>query len=315
MNKLSKIKEFISEKFSTGKNFKFFYNTGIDFYTRQKWEEAIDYFKLAIEQDKIKPQVYYNLALCYQRIKDYDKAVVNYQKFLEHNPTDYDGLYNIALVYFMRGDFSKSVEFYEKCVEIKKDKDGVKSLALAYLSNNETQKAIDFANNIFETQENGLILYYEIAQVFENKNAFGKDFTYIDTAIEMYLKILEKDSNFFDAYLAISICYAKKAEFTKSVEFCEKALKTNPNSYEANNQMGLVYYCSNEINEAVKYYEIALKLKPDGDYKIYSNLAYAYEKAEKYNDAIRIFTKLLQKFPDFPAKDEIKNHMRILKSS
>lgn len=314
MDKFIKVKEFIGKKLSEGKNFEFFYNSGIDFYAKQEYEKAIDSFKLAVEQKGVKPQVYYNLALSYQCIKNYDRAIVNYHKFLENNPSDYDGLYNLALVYFTKENYTKAIEFFEKCVEIKKDEDGVKSLVLAYLSNDEAQKAIDFSQNIFETQENGIKLYYEIAKVFENKNSFNKDFTYLDTAIEMYLNIIEKDPQFFDAYLSASICYAKKGEFAKSVDFCESALKANPKSYEANNQMGLVYYCCNEVKDAVKYYEEALKLKPEGDYKIYSNLGYAYEKIGKYDNAVKIFTQLVQKFPQYPAKDEIKNHLRILKT-
>lgn len=319
MDKLIKVKEFIANKLSSQnlpgtKDFEFYYNAGIDFYGKQEYEKAIESFKSAIEQKDIKPQVYYNLALSYQSMQNYDRAIVNYNKFLEYNSTDYDGLYNLALVYFMRENFSKAVEIFEKCVEIKIDEDGVKSLVLAYLSNNQSQMASDYAQNILNTQEDGLKLYYEIARVFENKNSFNKDFVFLDTAIEMYLKIIEIDPKFFDAYLSVSICYAKKGDFAQSVDFCEKALVANPKSYEANNQMGLVYYCSNEVKDAIKYYEEALKLKPEGDFKIYSNLGYAYEKIGKYDNAVNMFAQLVQKFPHYPAKDEIKNHLRILKT-
>lgn len=313
MGNLTKVKEYIQKIFSGKKDFGFFYNSGVDLYARQEYEKAINNFKLAIEQKDVKPQVYYNLALSYQSMKDYDRAIVTYNKFLELNPTDYDGLYNLALVYFTKENFSKSVEFFEKCVEIKQDEDGIKAFILAYISNNDIQKAIDYAQKILETKENGTDLCYIIAKTFENKNSFNKDFKYVDIAIEIYSKIVEKDPKFFDAYLSISICYAKKGEWGKSVDFCEKALEANPKSYEANNQMGLVYYCCDEIKEAIQYYEIALKLKPSGDYKVYSNLAYAYEKIGQIDNAIKIFTKLVSKFHQCPAKDEIKNHLRILK--
>lgn len=313
MNKLTEIKEYIENKFSRTKSFGFFYNSGIDFYKKKNYEKAIEYFKQAIEQEKIKPQVYYNLALTYQLIQDYDRAIINYNKFLESCPKDYDGLYNLALVYSINEKFEKAVELLEKCIEIKKEEDGIKSLTLAYLNNNEIQKAVDFAQNILEKEKNGANLYYKIAKVFENKNSLNKDFTFIDIAIEMYKKLTDKDPSFFDAYLALSICYARKGEFASSVDFCAKALETNPKSYEANNQMGLVYYCCNEVNDAVKYYEEAFKLKPEGDYKVYSNLAYAYEKIGQNDKAIKIFNKLLQKFPDVQIKDEIEKHLECLK--
>lgn len=316
MNKLREIKEYIEKKLKLSKknNFKFLYNSGIDAYDRKDYEKAVKYFKLAVEQDNVKPQVYYNLALTYQYMKEYDRAIVTYNKFLEFNPQDYDGLYNLALTYFNRENYSKAIVFFEKCIEIKKDEDVIKALILAYLNNNQIQKAIDFSQNILETTKNGINLYYTIAKVFENKNSFNKDFTYLDKAIDMYKKITEKDSKYFDAYLSLSICYAKKGEWISSVDFCSKALDVNPKSYEANNQMGLVFYCCNEIKEAISYYETALNLRPDGDYKIYSNLGYAYEKAGKHEKAISVFTKLVSKFPNCPIKDEIKNHLRVLKT-
>lgn len=316
MEKFIKIKEYMDEKFKTpmDKSFEFFYNEGVDAYGKQDYEKAVKYFKLAAEQPEVRPQVYYNLALTYQCTKEYDRAIVTYNNFLELSPQDYDGLYNLALVYYTKENFSKAIEFFEKCIELKVEEDSVKALALTYLSNNEMQKAIDFAQKILDNEENGINLYYAIAKVFENKNSLNKDFTYIDKAIELYSKIIAKDPNYFDAYLSISICYAKKGEWENSVEFCKKALEVNPKSYEANNQMGLVYYCCNEVKKAVDYYETALKLKPEGDYKIYSNLGYAYEKIGQYDEAVKIFTQFVSKFPHCPAKDEIKNHLRILKT-
>lgn len=313
MSKLTLIRDYIEDKLLSGKKFNFFYNKGIDFYSKKDYENAIKNFHSALEQKEIKPQVYYNLALTYQSMKNYDKAIVTYNKFLELNPQDYDGLYNLALVYYTKQDYINAVEYFHKCFSIQSEEDAAKMLTQSYLAQNKMQEALDFAEEISKIPEKGLNLYFAIAKVFENKNSFSKEFTFIDKALEIYSKILEIDPSFFDAYLSISICYAKKGEWRESVNYCEKALETNPKSYEANNQMGLVYYCCDEIKEAVQYYETALKLNPNKDYKIYSNLGYAYEKLGKNSEAAKVFSQLVNKFPNCPARDEIKNHLRILK--
>lgn len=315
MSDLNKIKDFFAKKLSyvNEKNFDFFYNLGVDAYQKQDYEKAIKNFLLSLEQNEIKSQVYYNLALTYQCTKNYNKAISTYHKFIELNPNDYDGLYNLGLVYYTTENYKKAIEYFKICVEKKEEKDGIKALTLAYLSNKEIESAIEFSEKILNSSENGLELYYEIATVFENKNSFNKDFTYLDIAIEMFTSIIQTEPKFFEAYLSTSTCYAKKGEWEKAVDYCNKALESNPQSYEANNQMGLIQYCCNNIKEAVKSYETALKLKPKGDYKVYSSLGYAYEKIGRYDKAIKIFTQLISKFPQFPAKDEIKNHIRILK--
>lgn len=311
---LSKIKTFIESKFGPSKTYEGYYNAGIDAYSKKNYEKAISYFLLATAQKDVRPQVYYNLGLTYHCLKEYDKAVLAYIKFLAVHTEDYDGLYNIALAYFEQKKYQKSIEYFKKCVEMKNEEDVVKALISAYLSNDELQAAVQLAQKVFETRENGTDLYYEIAKIFESKNPTGKDFTLIEEAVEMYLQIIEKDPQYFEAYLSVSICYAKKGEWEDSVEFCKKALKINPDSYEANNQMGLVYYCCDEIKKAIIYFETALKLLPEGDSKVYSNLAYAYEKIGQNDKAIDIFNKLIKKFPHLPAKEEIKNHLRVLKT-
>lgn len=313
MNYLT-VKEYIGhffDKLGFKRGFQFFYNLGVDFYAKKDYERAVKNFKHALKQKNVKPQGYYNLGLAYQSMKNYDMAILSYNKFLELKNNDYDGLYNLALTYYLKENFDKAVELFEKCIEIKKDEDGVKSLILSYLSLNQFDKACNFAEEIFQTSD--IKLYYTAAKVFENKNAFNREFTYIDKAIEMYTKIIENDPSFFDAYISISICYAKKGEWENSVISCSEALSVNPISYEANSQMGLVYYCCNQVKDAIKYYEIALKLKPIGDYKAYSNLGYAYEKSGEKTKAVKIFKQLINKFPQCPAKDEIKNHLRVLK--
>lgn len=316
MDNLSKIKTFIKEKFQGAKKntFEAFYNSGIDSFNRKDYEKAIKFFKQALEQEHIRPQVHYNIGLTYQSMNDYDLAVASYKKFLEANPEDYDGLYNIALAYYRLKNYPKAIEYFKRCLESKSEDDAIKALVKAYLGNNEVQEAYDFALSVLNANKDKLDLFYQLARVFENKNEAGKDFTLIDKAIEMYLKVIEHDSKYFDAYMQISICFAKKGEWEMSVEFCNKALEINPKSYEANSQMGLVYYCCDETKKAITYFETALKLKPDGDYKVYSNLAYAYEKMAKYDKAIKLFTQLINKFHEFPAKEEIKNHLRVLKT-
>jgi len=296
------------------KSFEYLYNHGIDLYNKKKYDKAITFFKLALKTDDVQPQVHYNLGLSYQCLQDYENAVESYKKFLELRPNDHDGLYNLALTYYTLEIYDKAIELFEKGVEINKDVDGVKALTLAYLSDNQAQKAIDLAHEILNRNEEGIDLIYAISKIFEGKNSINKDFTYIDVAIDLFQKLISIEPKHFKTYLSLSICYAKKGEWENSVHYCEKAIETNPTSFEANNQMGLVYYCCNEIEKSIKYYETALKLKPAGDYKIYSNIAYAYEKNGDVQKAIKIFTQLINKFPKYPARDEVKNHLRILKT-
>lgn len=318
MVKVSFIKNFTDFLFGAlykNKGFEFYYNQGIDYFNKTVYEKALFEFKTSLQKPNPQPQVHYNMGLTYHYLGNYENAIACYNHFLALRPDDYDGLYNLALTYYTLENYSKAQEIFEKCLDIKKEEEGIKALVLCYLALDAPQKAIDLASRFSNEGLQGKNFAYVIAKTFENKNSFSREFKNIETAIELYSNMILNDPENHNLYLSISICYAKKGDWENSVEFCKKALEKAPASYEVNNQMGLIYYCRNQVEEAVKFYEIALKSKPEGDYKIYSNLAYAYEKLGDKDKAIKMFSSLIKKFPNYPAKDEIKNHLRILKTS
>src|SRR5574344_1502218 len=113
--------------------------------------------------------------------------------------------------------------------------------------------------------------------------------------------------------LSISMCYARINNWDKAVNYAQKVVVANPDSYQANRQLGFIYYCESDIERAINYYKTALLINPYPAYKLYSELAYSYEKAKKYDEAIKQFELLLSKFTDFPAFYEIKFHMQYLR--
>ena len=66
------------------------------------------------------------------------------------------------------------------------------------------------------------------------------------------------------------------------------------------------------MENCIEYYEKASRINSKTDYKIYSNLAYAYEKVGKDEEAIKLFKELVTKFTNCPSKAEIRKHVRLL---
>lgn len=307
MNIFLDLKEKINTKLLQNLSFEKVYNRGIDYYSKKLYDKALVCFKFAIEKQNVKPIAYYNLGLTYQCLKDFDKAITAYNKFLTKCPTDCDGLYNLALIYYFQGKYQKAVDLVTKSKTMKPDEENIKLLTISLLSLGDEDSAHSLAE---EMLADGVKESFAtaVAKGFEEKNNLSKDYKYLDYAQEIYQKITEKTPNYYDAYLSISICYAKKGEWENSVKYCQHALQINPTSYEVNNQMGLVLYCSGDIANSVRFYEQAFKIKPENESMIYSSLAYAYEKNGDLTKAKRMFKELLKKFPNYAAKDEIKKH-------
>lgn len=296
----------IRERMST---FDAYFTRGGELYNEKKYNLAVEFFKIALRQSNAENYAYYNLALAYQQLELDDKALENYKIFLESYPTDQNSLYNVALIHYKRDEFEEAVKYFAESFKYKQDEANVKALAKTYMQIGDTEKASDLAEYIFNSDCNKKYVMI-IAKTFESQEHLASDFSLTQKALDIYLKLLEIQPGNFDAALAASVAYSKMGDWNNARTYCDLALELKPNSYDANSQMGLVLYCSDNMSESIAFYERAMKLKKD--YKIYLNLAYAFEKAGKIDDAIQLFKETLTKFTNFPKKEEVRKHVRQL---
>ena len=89
----------------------------------------------------------------------------------------------------------------------------------------------------------------------------------------------------------------------------EKLYKTyweeNPNDPESSYPLGEFYTIRRNFHRTIEIFEPALKNNPHAN--AYRLLAKAYEREKKYNDAIRVWTLQLKRWPDDgPAKANIE---------
>ena len=301
-----KVKQ-IREKMST---FDAYYTKGLELYEEKKYKLAIDFFKKALSQSNAQEYANYNLALTYQHVENFDEALKYYDKFLEYYPEDRSALYNVATIHYNKEDYKTASKYFLKSFEQEQDEDTAVAITQCYLKTNDMSKIMDLTEYIFNSNCKNTCAF-EIAKTVERQYNLKND-EILDYALNIYSRLYKNNDKYFDAVLAISLVYAQKGDWMNAIKYCEKALEINPKSYEANNQMGLTYYCAENMEMCLHYYEKAFQLNNKTDYKIYSNLAYAYEKVGKTEEAINLFKELVTKFPNCPTKDEIKEHTRQL---
>ena len=301
-----KIKQ-IREKMST---FDAYFTKGLELYENKKYKLSIELFKIALSQSNSQDFANYNLALAYQQINNDDEALIYYEKFLKFYPKDQSALYNTALIYFNKEDYKNAAKYFLTCFEKEQNKKNVVALTKCYTKLEEIEKLQDLADYALNSKCKDECVF-DIAKTIEEEYEISNP-EYLEIALNIYSKLYEEDKNNFDVTLSLSKVFSKKGDWKSAIKYCIKALDINPKSYEANNQLGLTYYCSEDMDSCIYYYEKAFKLNSKTDYRIYSNLAYAYEQVGKTDAAINLFKDLIVKFPNCPIKDNIKEHTKML---
>lgn len=298
----------IREKMST---FDAYFSKGLELYDKKKYQMAMEFFKIALSQSNAEPYANYNLALTYQKLNKQEDAIKYYEKFIENYPQDQSALYNVALIYYEKEDYKHAANYFYKSFKQQQDKLNIEALTKSYLKMDRLPKVMDLVDYIFNSNcDNNYA--YEVAKLIESNSTTITNPELLEYPLDIYLKLLEESPDNFDLALSTSIVYAKKGDWTNAIEYCQKALDINPHSFEANNHMGFAYYCAEDFDTCMHYYDIAFKINSKTDYSIYSNIAYAYEKMGKTQEAIKMFKELITKFPDFPTKDEVKRHAKEL---
>jgi len=84
-------------------------NTGISYTKKANYEQAITYFKKAIETDSSMTNAYYNLGSVYKYTGNTDKAINAFQLLLRNAPNDDETAYILAGLYFDKQDYEKSL--------------------------------------------------------------------------------------------------------------------------------------------------------------------------------------------------------------
>lgn len=287
-----------------------YYARGLELYGQKKYKMSAEFFKIALSQSNAREFANYNLALAYQQMNNDTEALKYYEKFLKNYPKDKSGLYNTAAIYFNKQDYEHAANYFLESFKQAQDKDNVKALTKCYMKLGNIDKAADLIEYILNSDCDDKYAF-EAAKLIESGYIISNP-EVLDFALKVFMKLYGKNEQNFDVALEISLVYAKKGDWENAIKYCQKALEINPQSFEANNQMGLAYYCAEDMEKCFYYYNKAFEINHKTDYRIFSNLAYAYEKAGDIEKAIAMFKELIIKFQDFPTKNEIKEHVKLL---
>lgn len=109
-------------------------------------------------------------------------------------------------------------------------------------------------------------------------------------AVQLLEDEIEKDPKAKELYLELAQIYYQKGSHKKSLENFQNALKIDPENPQINFKIGTIYLEMNEPKLAIYYYERIIEDFPDALY----NKALAYEKLNRFDDAIIALTDLVE---------------------
>lgn len=83
-----------------------------------------------------------------------------------------------------------------------------------------------------------------------------------ERALTVFLEIIEKDSEYAEAWNKASTCYYMLGDMQAALEAAERTLELLPTHFQAMNGLGLIYYETRRYKLAAKTFRKSLALDP-----------------------------------------------------
>lgn len=298
MNNYDKALEYFNKQLEIEESAYYYIYRGVFYVRNNKVQEAIEDYNTAIKLEPENPYPYNNLACIYEDSQEYEEAISYFKKAIEVDKEEnsfkfYD---NIIDCYIRLNNTEMALKYFDEANKF------VKSDKKLYLNKAKLLTKMKLYDKAIENYQEALKIknitsdeiYSKMAAIFEKVGEYEK-------AIECYNKILEKAPKYTDAYRQIGYMYYKLEDYEKAIKYYEFQSKSSfgwdPTSKATN--LFLIANCYEKLNQeenAINNYNEALNKFLKTNWKTpheYTFIGKCYLGLEKSSEAIQNFEKAL----------------------
>jgi len=166
----------------------FNYNLGRLYNFRNEYEKAIEFFKKCIDLKPDFDLAYFDITTSYEELEMYEEAEKNYLKAIELDPEDLSYYLNLGNLYKNELNFpEKGISQYLKVIEIDSlNSDAYNNAGILFLDVlNDLEKAEQYLIKANEIDNNAVLVNYNLARLYEEKEEFALSKDYYQRAIDL----------------------------------------------------------------------------------------------------------------------------------
>ncbi|HXB40914.1 MAG TPA: tetratricopeptide repeat protein [Bacteroidia bacterium] len=287
----------VAQNDETSKAKKFF-NSGVAFYEKGDFTNAIKDFSKALEfRTKISDSyllcnLYLNRALCRMYLGSAD-AVNDAAEAVNLKPEYARSYYVRAMAYArIMHDFDKAVADLDNALSLKPDEPDFLFLkASCYREKKQPKESLKIINQILEADSKSKEALKERGSIYLELHDY-------ETAIKDFTKVLEYEPNNFGSLCNLASCLCELKKFDEALTYYLKAIEADSTeAYVVYNNIGyFINFEQKDYKKAIEAFDKAIKCNPKFGYS-YSNKGYAHYMLGDLKTAMREINKSLELAP------------------
>jgi tetratricopeptide (TPR) repeat protein len=222
------------------------------------------------------------------------EAIRYFEALTGSNPRDARAFSKLAIAYKMAGNGKKAVEAAEKSLALDFDPETLAIAVSVDLSSRNFDKALARVNGQIAKTPEKAVLHLLLGKIHAAANDPG-------SAERAFKEAIEKDGNFYTAYVELGNIYARKGSFNEAIKQYKESVKVNPKDLPTYMLIGMLSERNGDHTGAMESYKKALEINPKFA-PAANNLAWLYsEKGGNIDVALTLAETAKELLPNEPA--------------
>ena len=303
-------------------------------------KKASEHYKKTIQLNPKLYSAHYNLGMTQKKSGQYKAAITSFEK-AGSIKSSAEANAQIGELYSKIGQRSKAISYYKTALRQDTNHRQARfNLAIIYVQQNKRGLAKAELTTLLKKNPRQAEALYQLGKIEqESKN--------IDSAIHYYKRSVEINPRYFKGHLNLGKAYYQKGSISKAEASYKNAIASSSRNPDGYQNLGNLYLKQKEYSSARSNYEKALRLRPkstlyrlalaeslekQGLYKkakrryeqvlrgksnreALEKLAFIYyRKLKDDKSALRMFEKLLQRYPNHEKRIEFKRLVAVIKA-
>jgi tetratricopeptide (TPR) repeat protein len=257
----------------------------------KRYDEAVEAYEKAIVCDQYADFIIRKLAVLLVRLDRRQEAVNWIEKIVEDRSDDSQAQMLLASLYASVGDLKKAVDLYNSILKIDPvNYEAMLMLGTLYISTLDYDKAREVLERLVAKDPTSLAGFQYLAKLY-------RELKYYDKSLMAYEKALKINWMSSLALEAASL-YEERNREDEAVAIYKKILNADYTNENAVGRLVRIYLKRGQLVKAIDVLHELRKYAMDTQ-RVDFSIGRIFLEQEKYDDAIAIFSEMLEVYPDF----------------
>jgi len=229
-------------------------------------QKALEYFKMATENDPNSTTAWYGLGYCYAGKDSHRDAIEAYKQAIRTNPANEISHFHLGNYYFKIGRYDDAVETFKKVILINPEFEAAYfNIGMIYNKVGQIEEAKKAFQHVVRLNPQSKTAYYNIGVASTKLGQF-------EQAAVAYQKAIDIQPEFTEALFNLGVVSGELGNIQNEMEAYKKAIRVNPDFTPAHYAIGQAYLDRGDKASALDQYKILKKLNSDMADKLFEEI-------------------------------------------